>query len=386
MKTISLKFILLVVGISFLSGCYTQLSEPVSREEYYTEPDTVYQYQEPEFSDYNLGYRDGYRDFLNDYLWYGYNPDSYFYFNHRPYWNSPWSYYHSFYLGIYDPYFYDPFYDWGYFGYYSPYSYYSYSSWYYSPYSRHYYGYGYYYRRPYYYYGGYTGTKKVSAGREQLTANRQSTSGAASAGQASRVPISSSSDFQNTLNLPMTAGGGSSSAVTGSSRPSTQSLPEGIIKPNKKESQSLNSRPKKTPEEPIPGFQTKLTPPASPEIKPIKKYPPSRSTKPAVKKPVKKSSTTTKAVKPTKSSSSSSETKTISKPKARPSSSSGKSSRSSYSAPSKTRSSNSSSSRSSTVRSSSGSRSSGSSSSRSSSSKSSSSKSSSSKRSSSKSR
>ncbi|MBN2600664.1 MAG: hypothetical protein JXR87_01580, partial [Candidatus Marinimicrobia bacterium] len=67
MKTISLKFTFLVIGISVLSGCYTQLSEPIAREEYYTEEeydtnrDTIYQYQE-ELSEYNLGYRDGLRE------------------------------------------------------------------------------------------------------------------------------------------------------------------------------------------------------------------------------------------------------------------------------------------------------------------------------------
>ena len=386
MKTTPLKFILPVVGISVLSGCYTQLSEPLSREEYYTEPDTVYQYEETDLSEYNLGYREGYRDFLNDHLWYGYNPDSYFYHSHRPYWDSPWSYHHSFYLGVYDPYFYDPFWDWGYSGYYSPYSYYGYNYGYYHPYSRHYYSHG------YYYHGGYAGTKKVSEGREQLTANRQPASGSASASQASRVPVSNNSDFQNTLNLPMASGSGNSSTTSGSSQPGTQSLPDGIVKPDKsaRNIQTLDVRPTKSPDEDVPGFQTTLIPPARPETKLIKNRSTSSSSgKRTITLPVKKSSSVRKSQPPSKSSSS--ETKSVSKPKSSSSSSSGKSSRSSYKTPSKSSSSSSSSSRSSSVRSSpksksSSSRSSNSSSSKSSSSKSSSSKSSSSKSSSKKSR
>ena len=374
MKTTPLKSILPVVGIFVLSGCYTQLSEPLSREEYYAEPDTVYQYEENDLSEYNLGYR----DFLNDHLWYGYNPDSYFYHSHRPYWNSPWSYHHSFYLGVYDPYFYDPFWDWGYSGYYSPYSYYGYNYGYYHPYSRHYYSHG-------YYYGGYAGTKKVSEGREQKTSEWHSKTSGAMQSQSVLTPKNINSDFQNTLNLPMASGGGSSSTASGNMPPNTQSLPDGIVKPgiNARDIQST-----KSPNKNVPGFQTTLIPPVRPETKLIKnRSTSSNSGKRTITLPIKKSSTHSKSVKPSKSSSSSSsETKSVSKPKSSSRSSSGKSSRSSYKAPSKSSSSSSSSSRSSSVRSSPKSKSSSSSSSRSSSSKSSSKKSSSSKSSSKKNR
>jgi len=376
MKTISLKITLLVIGIFVLSGCYTQLSEPISREEYYTEeeydiePDTVYQYQEAEVSEYNLGYRDGSRDFMKEYLWYGYNPDSYFYSGYRPSWNSNWGYNHSFYLGVYDPYFYDPFWDWGYYGSYSPYSYYGYSNSYYHPYSRHPYNHSYYYQQPYYHHGGYAGTKKVSEGREQLSANRQPASSASSASRASRAPVSNNSDFQSTMNLPMAAGRGNISTVSTRSQNNAENLMGSIPKSGRatRNVQTLDVQSTKSPDEAIPGFQTTLVPPVRPGIRSINTRSTSNSrARRTVTMPVKKSSSSKNSRPSSKSSApSSSGTKSDS------GSSSSSSSGSSYRAPAKSSSSSSSSNSSSGTRSSS-SRSSNSSSSRSSSSKSSSS-------------
>jgi len=408
MKTIPLKILLVSAGIFILSGCYTQLSEPISRTEYFSEPDTVYEYQEYDLSDYNEGYRDGFRDFANQYLWYGYNPNSFLYYSYHPYWDSPWSYRHSAYLGYYDPFYYDPFWDWGYYGYYSPYSYYSYTGWYYSPY---YYRHRYYHRHPYYY-GVYFSGKKVSEGREQLTADRQPISGSGSAaranrtsvgntsaynnsvklqttsggstksgtiGRANRTSVSNTSANDNSVNLQMTSGGSTNSGITNNPVPSTQSFPESTSKPNIsiKEIQKIDKKPRKSSAETIPGFQNTLTRPSHPEVKPIRgssKYQPSTETKRTI--PSKRSSDSRRIYKPrTPAKSSTSEAKSVS----RPSSRSGSSSKSSYSAPSRKSSNSSSSSSRSSVRSSSSRRSSGSSS------KSSSSRSSSSRKSSSRS-
>lgn len=375
MKTIPLKILLVSAGIFILSGCYTQLSEPISRTEYFSEPDTVYEYQEYDLSDYNEGYRDGFRDFANQYLWYGYNPNSFLYYIYHPYWDSPWSYRHSAYLGYYDPFYYDPFWDWGYYGYYSPYSYYSYTGWYYSPY---YYRHRYYHRYPYYY-GVYFSGRKVSEGREQLTADRQPISGSGAAARANRTSVDNTSAYNNPMNLQMTSGGSSSSGASNSSASPTKSFPEGVSKPNisSKEIQTIDKKPQKSSAETIPGFQNTLTRPSHPEVKPIRgssKYQPSTETKRTI--PSKRSSDSRRIYKPrTPAKSSTSEAKSVS----RPSSRSGLSSKSSYSAPSRKSSNSSSSSSRSSVRSSSSRRSSGSSS------KSSSSRSSSSRKSSSRS-
>ena len=370
MKFISLKNTLLIAGISILSGCYTQLSQPVVRQEYYAEqdtPDTSY-YSEDDYSDYNFGYRDGYRDFLNDYLWYGYNPNSQFnlYYSHRSYWNQPWGYRHSAFLGYYDPYFYDPFWDWGYYGYYSPYSYYGYSGWYYYPYS----GYRYYSR---YHRGGFTGAKKVSEARQQLSATRSASGGSASAGRATRVSNTPDNNLEATMNMPMATRTKLSGGSSDGNQTSALQLPDGIVKTRTSDDfQTLDVRNKKSPDEPIPGFQSTLIAPVRPETIPMRatgKVSGRSSSAPANKKlsPSRK----------TRSSRSSSSAR-----------SSSSSSGSSYRAPSKSSSSSSSTGGSSSVRSSSSgsrsssSRSSGRSSSRSGSSRSSSSSSSSSKKSS----
>ncbi len=398
MKKLFLKTLLLIPGILLLSGCYTKLAEPVTREEYYLEQDTT-QYTEqdesyenyildsPDLSEYNQGYRDAYREFLNSNLWYGYNSYSSFY-NHNPYWYSPWSSYHSCYPGYYDPFFYDPFYDWGYYsyGYYNPYSYRNFG-YYHNPYSRYYYSHGYYNHGGGYYYGGYTGSQTISEGRQQKKVDRQPKIKSPPGNQLSRIPNDLNSDFQTSLDLPMSAGPGS----MGSSGSSRDNLPPTVSKPHNPErlkevltEKQLKERLKPKPQDKsIPGFQNKLLPPKSPDPE-IKRYP---SSKPGIKRTgspaPKPKPNINKETKPA-TKSSSSRKKTISRPTRK--SSSGKSSSSSGSSPSYRSPSKNSSSRSSSVRSSSGSKSSGSSSSRSSSSKSSSSKSSSSKSSSKKSR
>jgi len=355
MKTLSLKITLLVIGISVLSGCYTQLSEPISREEYYTEEeyntnqDTIYQYQE-DLSEYNLGYRDGLREYMNNNLWYGYNPNSYFYSGYRPNRNSYWDYNHSFYLGVYDPYFYDPFWDWGYASYYSPYNYYGYNGWYNYPYSRHYYSHGYYYHHPAYYHSGYANTKKVSEGREQMSANREPIGTTPSVSKASRSSVSSNSDFQSSMNLPMAASRGGSSAISSSSSNKTENQQISVLQTGRA---VRNAQSKTSSYENVPGFQNTLVPPVKPETRTVKTRSVSNSrVKRTTTVPIKRSpSSNTSTPSSKSSSSSSSDTK----------SSSG-SSQSRYSAPSKT------SSNSSSSNSSSGTRSTNSSSSRSSSS------------------
>ncbi len=358
MKPQTLKTVLLIVGISILSGCYTQLSEPVYRQEYYTEADTVYEYTEnEELSDYNLGYRDGYRDFLNDYLWYGYNPDSYFYNHYRSYWYSPYSHhYHSFYLGYYDPFFYDPFWDWGYYGYYhSPYSYYR-SGYWYRPYYADYYYHGYYRYRPYYY--GYVSTKKESTGREQLTAERQTSSPSLAPSSASRSASPKAAgrdvnDLQTTMNMPVATGGGSTGSDVAERR-------NGSI-PSKINSNEVFDANRRTPVKEIPGFQTTLNSPTRPDVKPFTRTSYGRSQQTEILS-TNTRTTRTRTV-PRSGRTSRSDTKSISRSPKTSGSSSSSSSQSTYSSPSTSRSSSSSSSSSSSVRSSSGSRSSSSSSS-----------------------
>ncbi len=390
MKQLFLKTLLLIPGILLLSGCYTKLAEPVTREEYYLEQDTTqyteqdesyenYMLDSPNLSEYNQGYRDAYREFLNSNLWYGYNPYSSFY-HHNPYWYSHWSSYHSYYLGYYDPFFYDPFYDWGYYsyGYYNPYRYRNFG-YYHDPYSRYYYSHGYYYHGGGYYYGGYTSSQTISEGRQQKKVDRQPKIKSPPGNQLSRIPNDLNSDFQTSLDLPMSAGSGS----MGSSGTSNDNYPPIVSKPfnpgNSKE--VIRKRPTKEMIKSdatipgIPGFQNKLLPPPSIGSE-VKRYP---SSKPGIKRTgspaPKPKPNINKETKPA-TKSSLSRKKTISRPTRK--SSSGKSSSSSGSSPSYRSPSKSSSSRSSSIRSSSGSKSSSSSSSRSSSSgKSSSSKSSS---------
>ncbi|MCK4716479.1 MAG: hypothetical protein KAT54_06700, partial [Candidatus Marinimicrobia bacterium] len=295
MKQLFLKTLLLIPGILLLSGCYTKLAEPVTREEYYLEQDTTqyteqdeyyenYMLDSPNLSEYNQGYRDAYREFLNSNLWYGYNPYSSFY-HHNPYWYSHWSSYHSYYLGYYDPFFYDPFYDWGYYsyGYYNPYRYRNFG-YYHDPYSIYFYSHGYYGysgRRYRTWYGSY---EPDSEGRQQKHAQWHPKDSSAKQKSALWIPKNSNPDFQTSLDLPMSAGSGS----MGSSGTSNENYPPIVSKPlnpdNSKE--VIRKRPSKekiksvaaTPD--IPGFQNKLLPPPSIGSE-VKRYP---SSKPGIKR------------------------------------------------------------------------------------------------------
>ncbi|MDD5540700.1 MAG: hypothetical protein PHG61_08415, partial [Candidatus Marinimicrobia bacterium] len=171
MKANSLTPIFLMTAALFISGCYTQFSAPIAREESYKQlaPDTTYQeeqiyenytFDSSDLNDYRLGYHDGYWDSMNSNLWWGYNAYSPFYHSYR---------YHSPYLGYYDPWYYDPFYDWGFYGSFSYYGGYYPHHWY-SPYYSYYGYYGDYHHRPrwygdWYHYGA---GKTYVEGRDQL--------------------------------------------------------------------------------------------------------------------------------------------------------------------------------------------------------------------------
>jgi len=391
-----------IIALLLLSGCYTKLSEPVSREEisredydqqYDNENDSYdnYVFEAPDISDYNQGYRDASRDFLNSNLWYGYNPHSRFY-DYNSYWYSPWSSYHSCYLGYYDPFFYDPFYDWGYYsyGYYDPYRYRIFGGYNY-PYSRYYYSHGSYYYGGYYH-GGYGSREPVAEGRQQKKADWQPKDSPAGQKRATLTPRVSNPDFQSSLDLPMSAGSGSTGSVGSSdsrnnssapivSKPQTSERPQEVLK-EKQSKKQLNPKPR---DKSIPGFQNMIRPPKpKSETKIIRRSAPSRpSSSPDLTPPKKKPSVRQRS-KP-KMQNSNEHKETYSAPKRQSSvrsSSSSSQKSSSYKAPSRSRSTRSSTPRSSSVSPkpssrSSSSRSSSSSGSRSSSSRSSSSKSSS---------
>lgn len=270
-----------IIALFLLSGCYTKLSEPVTQEEIpredsdqqHEDEDSSYEnyvFEAPDISDYNQGYRDASRDFLNSNLWYGYNPYSRFY-GYNSYWYSPWSSYYSCYLGYYDPFFYDPFFDWGYWGYYSygyynPYWYRNFGGYYY-PYSRYYYSYGYY---PYgaYYHRGYGSREPGSEGRQQKKADWQPKDSPTGQKRATLTPRVSNPDFQSSLDLPMSAGSGSTGSVGSSdsrnnssapivSKPQTSERPQEVLK-EKQSKKQLNPKPR---DKSIPGFQNMIRPP-----------------------------------------------------------------------------------------------------------------------------
>ena len=203
MKANALTQIILMTAALIISSCYTQFSAPIVRQETYQQSvtDTTYQEQETYenytfdssyLNDYRLGYRDGYWDSMNSQLWLGFNIYSPFYGGYR---------YHSPYLGYYDPWFYDPFYDWGFYGYFSFYGgYYPYYGYYpHHGYYGYYYG-GYPYHRHHWY--GYRDGTYYNEGRDELKADyvpkstpsgsRGSSNDAGSQSGASYLPTSTS--------------------------------------------------------------------------------------------------------------------------------------------------------------------------------------------------
>lgn len=382
-----------IIALFLLSGCYTKLSEPVTQEEIpredsdqqYEDENSSYEnyvFEAPDISDYNQGYRDASRDFLNSNLWYGYNPYSRFY-GYNSYWYSPWSSYYSCYLGYYDPFFYDPFFDWGYYsyGYYNPYWYRNFGGYYY-PYSRYYYSHGYY---PYggYYHRGYGSREPVSEGRQQKKADWQPKDSSTGQKRATLTPRVSNPDFQSSLDLPMSAGSGSAGNIGSSgsrndnsapivSKPRTSERPREVLE-EKQSKKQLNPKPR---DKSIPGFQNMIRPPKpKSETKIIRRSAPSRpSSTPDLTPPKKKPSVRQRSKPKMQNSNEHKETYSAPKRKSPARSSSIRSSRSSksssYKAPSRSGSARSStprsssvspkpSSRSSSVRSSSSSRSSG---------------------------
>ena len=270
MKRNLLIFGATLTGVFFLSGCYTKFAEPIVRQEIYeqAESDTVilddqsfenYSFDTSNLNDYNTGYRDAYQDFLRTNLWYGYSANPRMYFSYR------YGYYpnNSYFLGYYDPWSYDPFYDWDYYRYYSYYG--GYYSGYYNPYYG-WYGGGYrgHYNHWYYYSGGSGET--VAKGPDQIKAQWHAKETPVSGSRASSN--ANSSDFQNTISyMPSSF---QASSTTSASNTKTATTITGSSS-QKAHSTSKNPADKTTTGESIVGFQTTLTPATAPHTTIIRK-------------------------------------------------------------------------------------------------------------------
>ncbi len=181
-KNLSFPLILLLV-IFILSGCYTIVRAPKTEEdiisqnqyndEYYQDYDNYYQnysFTDPDLLPYNMDYYRNslyyrYRDFLYSRLWDDYSSfDPYDRYN--PYWDSPWS-------NCYSP--------CGY-GYNYPYSAYS----------------------PYYGYYSY-GSSNYNSNSSKSSKDSKPKQGRMQQYRYREIKYPSSFNFQNNLNLPMTA-------------------------------------------------------------------------------------------------------------------------------------------------------------------------------------
>ncbi|MDD5766811.1 MAG: hypothetical protein PHW79_11270, partial [Candidatus Marinimicrobia bacterium] len=262
MKRNLLIYGVMLTGVIFLSGCYTKFVEPIVRQEIYeqAESDTVilddqsfenYAFDSSYLNDYNAGYRDAYQDFLRSNLWYGYSPNPRMYFSYR------YGYYpnNSYFLGYYDPWSYDPFYDWDYYRYNS---YYGYYGGYYDPY---YYGWGggggYHGHHSHWNDNGSSG-EIVAEGRDQKKAEWQAKETSVSPSRGSGT--GNSSDFQTTISYMPTAFQASSSTSASGTKTVTTVTGTGSTSQKARWSTKSASSGKPSSGESVVGFQTTLVP------------------------------------------------------------------------------------------------------------------------------
>jgi|GEM_PF-627615 len=251
----------MLTGVIFLSGCYTKFIEPVVRQEIYeqAESDTViqenqsfdnYTFDSSSLNEYNMGYRDASRDFLNSNLWMGYSPNSRLFSPYR------YGYYqnNSYFLGYYDPWSYDPFYDWDYYRYYSYYGGYYYP--YYGYYSGGYHGHG----SHWYNTGGGGSRETIAEGRDQKKAEWQAKETSVSRSRTSDT--GSSSDFQTTISyMPSTFQASSTTSASGTKTVTTTVTGSGSQKARWTTKSATTGTTSNG--EPVVGFQTTLVPAAS---------------------------------------------------------------------------------------------------------------------------
>jgi hypothetical protein len=317
MKANALTQIFLMTAALSISGCYTQFSAPIARQNYSEQSDSDTLYQEEQsyenytfdsssLNDYSLGYRDGYWDSMNRNLWYGYNPYSPFYHSYR---------YHSPYLGYYDPWFYDPFYGWNYYGYNSWYGgyypYYGYYYGYYGGYYGHHHG-GFWYGNGYHYSG-----PTVAAGREQLKAQYLPNSTVSGSRRAAGNSEQSGASY-----LPIATSGTAAASTT--SKTSTTVINGSTRDKSSWIRQTLTTTSSNT--EPIVGFQTTLTPTAKTQTTIVNTASGSRSSSRSSSSQRSNASKTKTVSKPSSSSGSTSSSSSASSSAYQPSSSSSSSS------------------------------------------------------------